>query len=157
MKFAIEDLVVVKKEVQPSSSHCVSKVVAILDGALLVEFYGDCYEGEVHAYPDAAMNKPGSRKWQLGLVRYQEEELFTVEESRQEQLRLQNAKNKLDDEFGEVRDQLEEKLNAAAVLVKEAATIATAHKRTFYDLKHECMPLYEALDDGGWSESHMRC
>ena len=155
MKFSIGDQVVEKKNIQPYTSYNVLKIVSILDGALLLEHYGFRSEGEIHL--EVYSNEPGSRGWREGLRRYQEEELFTLEEAEAEKHNLEAAQSKLSQEFDAVHYQLQGKLDQAAVLVEGAGLIAKAHNKIFFDLKKECMLLYQALDRYGWSHSHMQC
>lgn len=155
MKFAIGQQVVEKEALRAHSSYNVLKVVAILDGALLLEHYGFGCDGEVHH--EDWEDKPGTRGWRESLQRYQESDLLTLEEAVEELHRLEAAESKLNQEFETVRDQVQEKLEQAAALVKEAASLTTAHDKSFYDLKRECMPLYLALNEGGWRHSHMEC
>lgn len=155
MKFSIGDLIIEKKTIEPHTSYVIYKVVATLDGALLAVHWGGGYGGDIHE--DEWEDEPGSRSWRSALQRYQEEELFSLEEAEKERLRLEVSKNSLNQEFETIRDQLRSKLDQAAVLVREAGDLVKAHDKEFYDLKQECMPLYNALKDGGWSHSHMKC
>jgi hypothetical protein len=155
MKFSIGDQVAEKKNIQPYTSYNVLKVISILDGVLLVEHYGFVSDGEI--IQEDFSFKPGSRGWRTSLQKCQEEELLTLEEAVEELHALETAQNKLSQEFDAVRNQLQAKLDQAALLVKEAGTIAGAHNKTFFELKNECMPLYLALNGGGWSHSHMQC
>jgi hypothetical protein len=155
MKFSIGDQVTEKEGIHPYTSYNVLKVISILDGALLAEHYGWSSEGKI--YPEDYTSEIGSRGWREGLRRYQEEELFTLEEAEAEKYNLEVAQDKLSQEFYAVRVQLKKKLDQAAALVEEAGAIAQAHNKTFFNLKVECMPLYLALNGGGWSHSHMQC
>jgi hypothetical protein len=155
MKFSIGQLVVEKKSIHPRTSYQVLKVAGTLNGALLLESYGGAYDGEVHV--DDWTDEPGSRSWRSALERHQEEDLFTLEEALEEQRRLEAAKNKLDGEFEQVRSQIQDSLDKAAVFVQEAGGLAKSFGREFHQMKKECMSLYRALDEGGWSHSHMSC
>jgi len=155
MKFAIGDLVIEKKHVQPDTSYSIDKVVTIIDGAIVVEHHGFGFDGKTHG--EVYQSPPGSRGWRSAYQRYQEEELFTLKEAEEERKRMKEAKTKLNDEFEAICWQLREKLDKAAELVGEAGALAKAHDKEFYDLKQECMPLYQALKAGGWSHSHMQC
>lgn len=155
MKFSVGDLVVEKTDIKAHTSYNTQKVVGIFEGALLLEHHGFAFDGEIH--PEEYESEVGSRSWRESLRRFQEEELFTPDEAVEELHRLEAAKSKLAEEFDAVRDQLHAKLQQAAALVKEAGELAKAHDKEFYDLRAECMPLYKALESGGWSHSHMRC
>lgn len=156
MKFFIGDKVVEKNSLRPRSSYCVEKVVSILDGALLIEHYGTAFDGEIHQFDDD-LNAPGTRSWREGIRRHQEDDFLTPEEAIQEIHRLDLEQNKLTQEFEAVQSKIEDKLQKAAALVKEAGAIAKTCDKDFYDLKKECMPLYRVLEEGGWSHSHMSC
>ncbi len=157
MKFSIDDKVIEKTAISAHTSYPVLKVVGVLGDALLVQYWGHGFDGDMQREDFLLDSKPGSRVWREGIQRYQESELFTPEEAIAKLRRLELSKSKLDIEFEAVRNQIAEKLNQAATLVKEAGSIAKPFNRDFYDLKQECMPLYRALDDGGWSHSSMRC
>lgn len=155
MKFSIGDKVVEKKMVKPLSSYPVLKIVGTLNGVLLLTNYGSGYDGEVHS--DNWTDEPGSRSWRSALEQYQEEELFSLEEAVEELRRLELAKKQLDKEFDGLLSQIQDKFDKAAILVQEADAMAKAFGRDFFQLKRESMALYRALDEGGWSHSHMSC
>lgn len=157
MKFAIGDRVVEKKDIRAHTSYNVQKVSAHLDGFLLLEHWGHGYDGELHEEDYSEYNKPGSRGWRESLQRYQEEELFTPEEALAELRKLEEAKSKLDEEFGAVRDLIAANLKQAAELVETAASLAKKCDKDFEDLIQEGGALYKALDNGGWRHSTMRC
>ena len=157
MKFSIGDIAVQKTDVRAHTSYNPLKVIGVLNEALLLEHCGTGYGEEIHEESYEEFNYPGSRMWREGILRCQEEELFTPEETVAELRRLEAAEDKLTQEFEAVRDDIQGRMERAADLVKEAADIVKAHNRKFSDLKSECMSLYEALDIGGWSHSHMRC
>lgn len=157
MKFAVGDIVVEKTDIRPHTSYNTQKVSAVLDGFLLLEHHGFAYDGEIHEEEYTRDAKPGSRSWRESLRRFQESELFTPEEALEELHRLEAAKKKLEDEFAAVRDQVQEKLTAAAKLAEEATAILTKHNKDYEDMLQECGPLYKALDKGGWRHSTMRC
>jgi hypothetical protein len=156
MKFSVGDLVVEKIGIQAHTSFNVLKVVAILNDSLLLEYYGFCFDGEI-SQDEIFISAPGTRSWRESYHRYLEEELFSTQEALEEIHKLQAAQGELNKEFDSILPQLEEKLNQAAALVKEAAAMALDHNTTFYYLKDQCMPLYLALNQGGWSHSHMEC
>ncbi len=156
MKFAIGDLVVGKTGLHPHTNYSVDKVVAHLDGYLLVEYYGHAFDGEIHPMQDH-LNEPGSRHWREAIQRFSEDAFFTPEEALEEIHRLEGNKSKLNEEFELIRNSIREKLSKAADLVREADAIAKPFEKDFYDLKEECMPLYRAMDNGGWSHSSMKC
>ncbi len=157
MKFAIGDKAVEKSNVRAHTNYLVYMVVGILDGAYLVKFWGDGFGDEVTECEYDMEGEPGSRGWHTAIIRYQEEELFTPEEALVELRKLESDLSKLEKEFNGVRDQIQQKLDDAATLVREAAALAKPFDKDFYDLKRECKSLYHAMDDGGWSHSNMRC
>ena len=153
--FSVGDKVVEKKNIQPRTSYNILQVVGSLNGALLTNQYGCGYQGEHHA--DDFEDVPGSRSWRSAIEQYQEEELVSLDEALIEQQKLEANKSKLDEEFEKVKPLIRKRLDEAAALVKEARLLVNPFDRTFYDLKIECTTLYQALDDGGWSHSHMSC
>jgi hypothetical protein len=156
MKFSIGDMVVEKETLKAHTSYNVSKVVGFLDGALLLEHYGFAFDGEVH--PEDYKSEPGTRGWRKEIQRYQEEELCTPEAAVKELHRLGAIKDKLNEEFEGVRESIQAKLDAAAVLVQEAADIAKPFNKELDDLsREECRKLYEAQEKNGWRASHVRC
>lgn len=157
MKFSVGDLVIEKAHIRARTSYNVSKVIAYLDGALLLEHYGHAYDGEIHYEDYDDLNVPGSRTWREGLQRFQEQELFTPEEALKELKRLEEADSKLNQEFNDVKEQIVAKLEEAAKLANEAADMITKVDKTFEDMIYDCVSLYKALDRGGWSQSTMHC
>lgn len=157
MKFAVGDIVVEKTDIRPHTSYNTQKVIAHLDGSLLLEHHGFAFDGEVHEEDFTRDSKPGSRSWREGLRRFQESELFTPEEAVEQLHKLEAAKSKLEDEFAAVTDEIVGKLEQAAKLVDEAATMVDKSGHSFEDLVRECGPLYKALEKGGWRHSTMRC
>jgi hypothetical protein len=155
MKFSIGSFIIEKTSIEPNTSYEIEKVIGILDGTLLAVNYGTSFNGEIHE--NNYENLPGTKSWREAIQRYREEEVFTIVEAEAERHRLQEAQNKLAQDFELVKDQLKSKLDRAAELVREAGDLARAHKKEFYDLRPECMPLYHALKDGGWVHSHMSC
>lgn len=156
MKFAVNDLVALKKSFFPNQSYQVYKVVAILNKAILVVHYGSSYhDGVIDPFP--FKDEPGSRSWRSAIERYQEKECLSIEEAKVELVRVNEAADKLNQEFESVRGDVETKFGQAAALVAEAAAIVKAHNKTFYDMRKEGMSLYRALEGGGWSHSHMKC
>jgi hypothetical protein len=155
MKFSIGDKVVEKKTIQPHTSYNVLKIVGTLNGALLLEHYASGYDGEVH--PNTWTDEPGSRSWRSALERFQEEELFTVEEAVEQLQCLESLKTQLDREFDGVRSQIGDQFDQAAIHIKEANALVKHFGKDFYDLKQEGMKLYKALDEGGWVHSHFSC
>lgn len=155
MKFSIGDLAVKKTNIQPYTSYNVLKVACILDGVPLLEHYGVCYDGDLHQEDYEFL--PGSRGWRGAFERYQEEELYTLEEATTELNYLENRQSQLNQDFDVVSVQIQAKLDQAAALVGEASALAVPFDKDFYDLKSECMTLYYALNSGGWSHSHMSC
>jgi hypothetical protein len=157
MKFSIGDKAIEKKTIRAHTSYVVSEVVGTLDGALLLTHWGDGFDGEIRHYDFLDEDKPGTRGWREGIQRYQETELYTPAEAVEELHRLEAAKRDLDNAFEAIRDQIQTKMNQAAALVKDAGTLAKTYDREFFDLKQDCVALYRALEDGGWSHSHMSC
>lgn len=155
MKFEIGQRVVEKNSIQAHCSYSIDKVVAYLDGNVLVEFWGSGYDEELHE--DDFEYKPGGRLWKEKIRRYQEDELFSLEEGHAELRRLNSIKDKMNEDFEVVRKQIQAKMNQAADLVKAASALAEPLGKTFYDLRDEGMSLYHALKDGGWRHSHMQC
>lgn len=158
MKFKVGDKAVDKTVIKPRTSFPVMEVVGVLGDALLLQFWGDGYDGEISkdTFTDE-YNKPGTRSYREGVMRFLEEELFTTDEALAHIKSLEAAKSKLDEEFSGVRDQIAEKMAQAASLAKEAVELMKPFDRDFCDLRKECLPLYDALDEGGWRASHMRC
>ena len=157
MKFAIGDKVVEKKNVGAHSSYPVSQVAGLLNGALLLTPWGDGYNGELHHDDFYDEDKPGTRAWREGIQRHTEDDLLTPEEALVEIHKLEAASSKLNEEFAAVKDQIEAKLDQAAKLADEAAVMILKHKKSFEDLTHECVPLYQALKKGGWRHSTLQC
>lgn len=156
MKFSVGDQVVEKSTLHPHTSYNVQKVVALFEGDLLLEHYGFAFDGEVT--PEEYESEPGSRSWREGFQRYQESELLTLDEAESELHRLDVAKDKMSTEFEAVRASIQAKLDAAAVLVEEAAAIAKPFNKELDDLsRDECRKLYEAQEKNGWRASHVRC
>ena len=156
MKFAVGDQVVEKSKLHARTSYTVDKVVGTLGDSVLVTHYGFAFDGEIN--PESCFEeKPGTRGYRSSIQRYQENELCTPEEALEELRRLELAKSKIESEFEGVRDQIREKMNAAAAIVKEAGEIIKPLDKEFYDLTTECKDLYLALEDGGWSHSTMSC
>lgn len=155
MKFSIGDMVVEKEDIHPHTSYNVFKVVTILNGELLIKHYGCVFDGELSV--EEFESKPGGRCYRESFLRFQENELFTLEEADDKIHQLEAAKSKLENEFESVRSQIQEKLNKAADLVSKADALVKPFNKDFSDLKKECTPLYRALKDGGWSHSHMSC
>lgn len=159
MKFAIGDKVVEKQNThnRAHSSYPVSQVAGVLNGALLLIPWGDGFDGELRHYDFYDEDKPGTRGWREGIQRHTEDELFTPEEALAEIRRSEAAQSQMDKEFAAVKDQIEAKLDQAAKLADEAAVMILKHKKSFEDLTHECVPLYQALKKGGWRHSTMQC
>ena len=157
MKFAVGDKVVEKAHLRAHTNWLIHKVVAILDGVYLTEFWGDGFAKEIHPYEDDS--KPGSRSWRSSIQKFQESELISVEEAQVELSRLEEEKSKLESEFEGVRELVQKNLNDAAKLVRGAAELVkkTGSDKDFYDLVEEGKQLYLALNEGGWSHSTMRC
>jgi len=148
-------LVVEKKRLLPHTSYSVSKVAVILDDSILIEHYGYGYDEEIHS--DNYSAPIGSRSWREGYERYQEDELITPEEAVKEIQRLNDVKDILEKEFEGVRSYIQDKLDQAAGFVKQAGEIAKSCDKSLFDLKPEGQELYKALEDAGWSHSHMSC
>jgi hypothetical protein len=136
MKFAVGDKVIEKARIMARASFPVYQVVGVLDGALLAKFWGDGFDGEIEEDTTRAeFDEPGSRSWREGIVRYQEDEVFSAEEAVAEWKRLGEEKSKLDTEFQELRAKIQSRMDQAAALVKEAQDMA----------------------ESGWTSSSMRC
>lgn len=155
MTFAIGDLVADKENLKAWTSFAALRVVGTLDDAVLCEYYGDGYDGEVSKM--SWVIDRSSSQWREGIVRFMPQDLCTMAQAFQMVRDLENAKDNLEKQFEKVRGLLQGKLDQAAALVSEVATIAQDHGKDFFELKRECMPLYQALDGGGWSHSHMQC
>jgi hypothetical protein len=156
MKFAIGDKVVDKTTVKAFTSHSVYEVVGVLDDSLLLKHWGDCFDGVLDHY-DFLDKSPGTRGWREGILRYQDNELITTDEALKQLAVLENIQDLLDDDFEKVKSQFQQKINQAAAIVKEANELINPFDRVLSDLRDECMPLYLALHNGGWSHSHMSC
>lgn len=161
MKFNLNDLVVLKTALHPRTNYCVYSVAIIYEGSYLLKFHGDVYQYESKevdtTYRDEYESKPGTRSWREGLQRYQEDELFSLEEAAAEWDRISNVKDQMEKDFIAVKSQVEEKMKAAAALVAEANALVLPLDKDLCDLTKECMPLYNALDNGGWRSSNFRC
>jgi hypothetical protein len=157
MKFSIGDKAIQKKDIHANSSFPVYQVIGILNGDLLMTHWGSGYGEELNRYEFYDEDVPGTRGWREGISRFQEEELFTTQEAMEELHRLEAINNKLNEEFNGVREQIQKKIEQAAVLVDEAYALAKPFDKDFFDLKKECSSLYHSLNDGGWSHSHMKC
>lgn len=158
MKFQIKDKVVPKDTIRAHTNYLVSEVVAYLDGNVLTMMWGDGFGEEIHHCDYMQDSEPGDRSWGSAIHRYQESELFTPEEAITELHRLEAIKDKLTEEFEGVRAGIQAKLDAAAVLVQEAADIAKPFDKQLDDLsRNECRKLYDAQEKNGWRASHVRC
>jgi hypothetical protein len=155
MKFSTGDKAVVKDHLEAHRSFGVFRVVGYLGAALLVEHYGSSFVGELHS--ETWVAEPGTRGWRESVMRYSEEELFTLEEAADELRRLEAIQSKLDQEFEEVRDLILSKMFQATEIVKEAFGIAQMYQRDFSSLSSECRPLGRALMDAGWRASTASC
>jgi hypothetical protein len=158
MKFQVKDKVVPKDSIRAHTNYLVSEVVAYLDGNVLTMMWGDGFGDEIHYYDFLEDTKPSDRSWGTAIHRYQESDLFTPEEAITELRRLEAIKDNLNEEFEGVRANIQAKLDAAAVLVEEAAAIAKPFNKELDDLsRDECRKLYEAQEKNGWRASHVRC
>ncbi len=158
MKFAVGDIVVDRSTLRPHTNYCVSEVVAYIGNSVITKMWGDGFGSELHKYEgDCWEFEPGSRNWKSAFSRHLESELCTPAEALVELRKLEAAKDSLEAEFTAVRDQVREKLDKAALLVKEAGDIIKPLDKEFYDMSTECKDLYLALKDGGWSHSTMSC
>lgn len=157
MKFSVGDKVVHKTAVKAHTSYPVDVVVGFLEGAVLTKGWGDGFGEEIRYYDFYDDEKPGDRNWRSAISRYQESELFTPEEVVAELKRLEDNQSKLESEFESVRTSVQEKMDKAAALVKEASALVKPTGKDFYDLTREGEQLYRALQQGGWSHSTMSC
>lgn len=69
---------------------------------------------------------------------------------------------KLDNEYNELLDAVNTKVKAAALLLKEAEDLLAANNRSLYDLRdadyNEVMqPIWEQIENIGWSTSSLSC
>lgn len=156
-KFSIKDKVIPKDSIRAHTNYLVAEVVGELDGAVLTMMWGDGFGEELHHYDFLEDTKPGDRSWRGAVERYQESELFTPEEALIELRRLEAVKSQLETDFEGVRTQVQEKMDQAAGLVREAGVLVEPTGKDFYDLTKECKELYLALNGGGWSHSTMTC
>lgn len=156
MKFAVDDLVIEKERLSAKTSYSVDKVVGVLGDSILVTHYGFAFDGEINPESHWA-EKPGTRGYRSSIQRFQEHELCTPEEAVIILRELETAQSKLEEEFAAVRSKVQEKLDAAACLVKEASNIIKPLDKEFFDTAQEGRELYLALKDGGWSHSTMSC
>jgi hypothetical protein len=156
MRFKIDDLVVMKADVQARRSYEAYKVALIFRDSYLLEHYGSVWEGKITQ--EDWESEPGSRSWREALIRYQESELFTFEEAVQEQRKLEVEKSRLANEFEAVHAQFRENLDKAADLINQSSTMAEACNKEIRDsLKSDFRNLFHALDRAGWSASFTRC
>jgi hypothetical protein len=158
MKFQIKDKVIPKDTIRAHTNYLVSEVVAYLDGNVLTMMWGDGFGDEIRHYDFLEDTKPGDHSWGSAIHRYQESDLFTPEEAIAELRKLETVTDKMSVEFEKVRANIRAKLDAAAVLVEEAAAIAKPFNKELDDLsREECRKLYDAQDKNGWRASHVRC
>lgn len=156
-KFNVGDKVIEKTSLRAHTNYPVKEVVAYLGDAVLAIGWGDGFGDELHRYDFMDEYGPGSRHWREGIVRLQESELLTPAEALTELRKPEVIKSQLEAEFEGVRSQVQEKMDKAAGLVKEASDLVKPTGKDFYDLTDECEALYRALSGGGWSHSTMRC
>lgn len=156
MKFNVGDQVVEKAHLRPYYNWLVYKVVSILDGVYLTEFYGDGFGQEVEPYENED-DVPDTRSWRSSIQKYQESELLSVEEAKQELLRLEAEKDKLENEFAALKVKIQSRMEQATALVKEAQDIAESVGKNLDDAPVECRPLFRALREAGWTPSSMSC
>jgi len=157
MKFAIGDKVIQKSSVRAHTNYPVDVVVGFLEDAVLTMGWGDGFGSEIRHYDFYEDVKPGDRSWRSAVSRYQESELLTPEETLLELERLETVKSQLEKDFEGVREQVQTKMDQAALLVQEATVLVKPTGKDFYDLVQECKELYLALSKGGWSHSTMKC
>lgn len=157
MKFQVGSLVVMKKTLQAKTSYVVHKVVGHLDGALLLEVIGSGFGSEILCDVLHSDTKIGSFNWRQGISRALESDVLSVEDTLVELRKLEEAKSKLEEEFSLVESEIIQKLDQAAVLTEDAASLIKKHNKKFNDVLKGCKPLYEALKAGGWSHSTMQC
>jgi hypothetical protein len=158
MKFAVGDKVVEKSLIRARTSFPVYQIVGLLDGCLLAKFWGDGFDGEIEEDQSRSeFDQPGSRCWREGIIRYQEDELFSAEEAIAEWRRLGEEKSKLDEEFQTLKAKIQDRMNKAAVLVKESQDMAESVGKELTDAYKECQPLFKSLRESGWTPSSMSC
>lgn len=158
MKFNINDLVIVKDSIQPNTNVLIYKVAIHHNGDYLLKFHGDLYpfaSAEIHEYDHDF--GPRTRSWRSSFQRYEEDELISLDDGLVEWKRLTESKSQMETEFTAVRSKVEEKMQAAVAIVKEVNALILPLDKDLCDLRKECKPLYEALDEGGWRSSHFRC
>lgn len=154
-KFNIGDQVVEKENVQANRSFPVMSVVSFLDDHVLVAHIGFSFQGEFHK--EDYVSDVGSRGWREAVLRYEDSELFSLEEAYAEQRKLENAKQNLEEEFARVRVYITAEIDMATKLMKKAAETAVSVGKDLSDLKEECRGLFHVLDDNGWRHSNMKC
>jgi hypothetical protein len=134
MKYAIGDMVVPKKDIRHGRHWDPYKIVGTLpNGKYVVEIDADYISG------------------------YSEHELISEKEANVIKAVQEAEQNKLDAEFESVRGQLANNLKQATELVKKSIALAGKAKKDFHDLKEECRPLFNALNEGGWTPSSIKC
>jgi tyrosine-protein phosphatase YwqE len=134
MRFHMGDKVVCKKDIKVHYHFDAGEVIALLaDNYYIVE-------------------------WDPDFVgKYAEESLVTEKEAGVIKAVQEAERNKIESEFETIRGQLQANLAQATELVSKSVELAKKHKKNFRDLKSECMPLFRAINDGGWSPSSIKC
>jgi hypothetical protein len=152
MKYPIGQLVCVKADIQAYTTCSVFTVIGSLNNdpdsppTYVAEFSGYISSNGEHK-PDAYIPEFGSGEWSELIRRLLESSLCSLEEAFQEQKRLEAIKDILDRQFTWVRNQVKEKLDQAALLVKEAHGLTKPFDKHLSWLQPECKELVTALEE----------
>lgn len=129
-KFDLNTRVATKYEVEDYPHYNVGTVVAHTDnGFHIVEYsYGSC-------------------------KKVKQDDLLTEAEAKTLRATIDAEKIRLEQEFVEVRKQIQEKLWEATKLIEQSNKMATDHHQSLLDLYGETEQLVEVLSDIGWITS----
>ena len=156
-KFNIGDKVTTVDNIRAHTSYGVWQVVGFLNGAVLLSTWGQGFDGQINHYDFLDEEKPGSQNWRNDIQRYQESELYTLEEASEAIRRLEATHDQLELDFENAKAKIASNLKQAAALMNEAAEMTIACKKTFESLTQESEALYRAMSKGGWRHSTMAC
>lgn len=97
-------------------------------------------------------------EWDNGVVqKITIRSLMLESEAVAEETRLAREQEKMEGEYEETRKEIAEKMNAAAMALREAATLAQTAGSELQDFYDEVRPFLRAMDDAGWSTSSLSC
>lgn len=148
MKFNIGDLVSEKDTIKAYTSYSIYEVVGVLGDHYLLEFYGNVFDGD--NVKSDYVSEEGTSGWHGAIFRYKAGELFTLDEAKEELHRLEAIESALNADFEKIKAEIQDKLNAAANLVRQATKLLEPLNRDLFKLKGEGWQLHNALTQGGW-------